>query len=176
MILTVGKFVTILITRPPKPPLMGRFFLSSWSPLVICIKPEICCSINPSHACLTLILYRIIARIFPIVPSGYTNIEEATEATSMGIGDLLVNFFTVSYFSVLLSRRALLPLIVMAVIFGFGVQRERRSASSVSISSGVLRSPETPTISSFRSTTSMWIRSPSSTKAMGPPSAASGET
>ena len=73
-------------------------------------------------AAIAAIIMYIIARIFPIVPSGYTNIEEATEATSMGIGDLIVNFFTVSDFSGLLSRRAILPLIVMAVIFGFGVQ------------------------------------------------------
>ena len=72
-------------------------------------------------AAIAAIIMYIIARIFPIVPSGYTNIEEATEATSMGIGDLIVNFFTVSDFSGLLSRRAILPLIVMAVIFGFGV-------------------------------------------------------
>ena len=73
-------------------------------------------------AAIAAVIMYIIARIFPIVPSGYTNIEEATEATSMGIGDLIVNFFTVSDFSGLLSRRAILPLIVMAVIFGFGVQ------------------------------------------------------
>ena len=73
-------------------------------------------------AAIAAIIMYIIARIFPIVPTGYTNVEEATEATAMGVTDLIVNFFTVSDFSGLLSRRAILPLIVMAVIFGFGVQ------------------------------------------------------
>ncbi len=73
-------------------------------------------------AAIAAVIMYIVARVFPIVPSGYTNMEEATEATAMGIGDLIVNFFTVSDFSGLLSRRAILPLIVMAVIFGFGVQ------------------------------------------------------
>ena len=73
-------------------------------------------------AAIAAIIMYIVARVFPIVPTGYTNIEEATDATAMSIGELIVNFFTVSDFSGLLSRRAILPLIVMAVIFGFGVQ------------------------------------------------------
>lgn len=35
------------------------------------------------------------------------------------ISDMIVNFFTVSDFSGLLSRRAMLPLIVFSVLFGF---------------------------------------------------------
>ncbi len=73
-------------------------------------------------AAIAAVIMYIVARIFPIVPTGYVNNEEATEATAMGLADLVVNFFTVSDFSGLLSRRAILPLIVMAVIFGFGVQ------------------------------------------------------
>ena len=57
-----------------------------------------------------------------------------------------------------------------------GCHFARRSARIASISSGVFGSPFTPTIASTRSGTSMRIRSPSSTSAIGPPSAASGDT
>ena len=40
----------------------------------------------------------------------------------MSVGDLVVGFFTKPDFYELLSRRAILPLIVFAVLFGFGVQ------------------------------------------------------
>ena len=39
----------------------------------------------------------------------------------ISIPDLIVNFFTVSDFSGLLSRSAMLPLIVFSILFGFGV-------------------------------------------------------
>lgn len=35
---------------------------------------------------------------------------------------MIVNFFTKPDFTELLSRRAILPLIVAAVLFGFGIQ------------------------------------------------------
>ena len=39
-----------------------------------------------------------------------------------GFGDMIVNFFTKPDFCELLSRRAILPLIVAAILFGFGIQ------------------------------------------------------
>ncbi len=47
---------------------------------------------------------------------------EATDPEVAGIADLIVNFFTKPDFFELLSRRAILPLIIAAIIFGFGVQ------------------------------------------------------
>ncbi len=47
---------------------------------------------------------------------------ESTEPEVAGISDLIVNFFTKPDFAELLSRRAILPLIIAAVLFGFGVQ------------------------------------------------------
>ena len=47
---------------------------------------------------------------------------EAGEPEVIGISDLIVNFFTKPDFSELLSRKAILPLIVAAILFGFGVQ------------------------------------------------------
>jgi len=49
--------------------------------------------------------------------------EQAPEEVgTIAVADMIVNFFTVNDFTGLLSRRAMLPLIVFAVIFGFGVQ------------------------------------------------------
>ena len=71
-----------------------------------------------------VIMY-IIVRIINIVPVGFSVAEmvtETEEVTQTTIADLIVNFFTKPDFSELLSRRAMLPLIVFAIIFGFGVQ------------------------------------------------------
>ena len=67
------------------------------------------------------VLMYIVCRIFPLVDGHYTSVEgEVGEA--LGFGDMIVNFFTKPDFAELLSRRAILPLIVAAVLFGFGVQ------------------------------------------------------
>ena len=65
------------------------------------------------------VLMYIVCRIFPLVDGHYTIVEgEVGEA--LGFGDMIVNFFTKPDFVELLSRRAILPLIVAAVLFGFG--------------------------------------------------------
>ena len=67
------------------------------------------------------VLMYIVCRIFPLVDGQYTIVEgEVGEALSFG--DMIVNFFTKPDFMELLSRKAILPLIVAAVLFGFGVQ------------------------------------------------------
>ena len=67
------------------------------------------------------VLMYIVCRIFPLVDGSYTIVEgEIGEA--LGFGDMIVNFFTKPDFMELLSRRAILPLIVAAVLFGFGIQ------------------------------------------------------
>lgn len=67
------------------------------------------------------VLMYIVCRIFPLVDGQYTIVEgEVGEA--LGFGDMIVNFFTKPDFMELLSRKAILPLIVAAVLFGFGVQ------------------------------------------------------
>jgi Na+/H+-dicarboxylate symporter len=63
--------------------------------------------------------------IINIVPDNFSVKEMVTkteEVTDVTVGDLIVNFFTKPDFSELLSRRAMLPLIVAAILFGFGVQ------------------------------------------------------
>ena len=72
-------------------------------------------------AAIAAIIMYVVCMIFPLVQGNYQVVEGSVDE-AMGIGDLIVNFFTKPDFSELLSRRAILPLIVFAVLFGFGVQ------------------------------------------------------
>ena len=67
-----------------------------------------------------LIMY-IVCRIIPLVPESYKAIEGSVDEP-MTLGEMVIGFFTKPDFNELLSRRAILPLIVFAVLFGFGVQ------------------------------------------------------
>ena len=69
-----------------------------------------------------IIMY-VVMRVFPVITGTY-EVPEADAGSVIGIGDMLVNFFTKPDFVELLSRRALLPLIVFAVIVGFGIQMQ----------------------------------------------------
>ena len=64
----------------------------------------------------------IMMKVFPPVLEPWTNLaaEEIGEHASMT--EMIVNFFTSSDFVGLLSRRAMLPLIVFSILFGFSVQ------------------------------------------------------
>jgi len=72
-------------------------------------------------AAIAAIIMYVTCMIFPLVQGNYQVTEGAVEE-GLGIGDMIVNFFTKPDFSELLSRRAILPLIVFAVLFGFGIQ------------------------------------------------------
>ena len=67
-----------------------------------------------------IIMY-IVCRIFPLVQGQYTA-TEGTVGQTLGVGDMIINFFTKPDFVELLSRKAILPLIVFAILFGFGIQ------------------------------------------------------
>ena len=69
-----------------------------------------------------VIMYAVM-RVFPVITGTY-EVPEADASAVIGIGEMLVNFFTKPDFVELLSRRAVLPLIVFAVIIGFGVQMQ----------------------------------------------------
>ena len=72
-------------------------------------------------AAIAAVIMYVVCRFIPLVSSSYEAVEgEVGEA--MGVGEMIVAFFTKPDFSELLSRRAILPLIVFAVLFGFGVQ------------------------------------------------------
>ena len=74
-------------------------------------------------AAIASVIMYVIIRVFPIVTGTY-DVPEADPSTVMGVGDMIVSFFTKPDFVELLSRRAVLPLIVFAVIIGFGVQMQ----------------------------------------------------
>ena len=63
----------------------------------------------------------VIMKIIPPVLEPWSNLAEGTVENPISIPDLIVNFFTVGDFSGLLSRSAMLPLIVFSILFGFGV-------------------------------------------------------
>ena len=67
-----------------------------------------------------IIMY-IVCRIFPLVQGQY-EVTEGAVGETLGLADMIINFFTKPDFTELWSRRAILPLIVFAVLFGFGVQ------------------------------------------------------
>ena len=67
-----------------------------------------------------LIMY-IIVRVIPIVGNTY-EIVEGEVGETLGLADMIINFFTKPDFMELWSRKAILPLIIFAILFGFGVQ------------------------------------------------------
>ena len=71
-------------------------------------------------AAIAAIFMYIIVLIFPIADKQI--VEDSVEVAGLGFADMVINFFTKPDFMELLSRRAILPLIVFAVLFGFGVQ------------------------------------------------------
>ena len=61
----------------------------------------------------------LILKVFPPVLEPWSEIASEEMGEYASFSDMIVNFFTVSDFSGLLSRRAMLPLIVFSVLFGF---------------------------------------------------------
>ena len=63
----------------------------------------------------------VLMKLIPPVLEPWSNLAEGVVDDPISIPDLIVNFFTVSDFSSLLSRSAMLPLIVFSILVGFGV-------------------------------------------------------
>ena len=72
-------------------------------------------------AAVAAVLMYIVCRIFPLVQGQYEAVE-GTVGETLGFADMVINFFTKPDFVELLSRRAILPLIVFAILCGFGIQ------------------------------------------------------
>lgn len=72
-------------------------------------------------AAIAAVITYIVVRLIPPVMGEYDLIEGEVGGT-LGVADMIVNFFTKPDFTELWSRKAILPLIVAAVLFGFGVQ------------------------------------------------------
>ncbi len=67
-----------------------------------------------------IIMFAIVC-IYPPVPTAWVGIPETDFGEYATISELIVNFFTAEDFVSLLSRRAMLPLIVFSLLFGFAV-------------------------------------------------------
>ena len=63
----------------------------------------------------------LVVRFIPLVSGDYNAVEGPVDE-AMSLGDMVVAFFTKPDFVELLSRRAILPLLIFAILFGFGVQ------------------------------------------------------
>ena len=72
-------------------------------------------------AAIAAVIMYIIARCIPLVVGDYPT-AEGEVGNTLGVADMIINFFTKPDFTELFSRRAILPLIVAAVLFGFGIQ------------------------------------------------------
>ena len=72
-------------------------------------------------AAIAAVIMYIVARVIPLVVGDYPTAEGEVGET-LGVADMIINFFTKPDFTELFSRRAILPLIVAAVLFGFGIQ------------------------------------------------------
>ncbi|MBQ7217284.1 MAG: dicarboxylate/amino acid:cation symporter [Synergistaceae bacterium] len=67
------------------------------------------------------VIYFCLVLVFPPVTSAWTNAATEQLGGHATMTQMVVNFFTVEDFVGLLSRRAMLPLIVFSVLFGFAV-------------------------------------------------------
>ena len=72
-------------------------------------------------AAIAAVIMYIVCRLIPLVPESYQQVAGEVD-DPMSLGEMVIGFFTKPDFHELLSRRAILPLIVFAVLFGFGVQ------------------------------------------------------
>ena len=72
-------------------------------------------------AAIAAVIMYIICRVFPLVQGQYETAEGEVGKT-LGFADMVINFFTKPDFVDLWSRKAILPLIVFAILCGFGIQ------------------------------------------------------
>ena len=67
------------------------------------------------------VIYFVLVMVYPPVLSPWTNAATEEIGSHATMTQMIVNFFTVEDFVGLLTRRAMLPLIVFSVLFGFAV-------------------------------------------------------
>ena len=120
---------------------LGTIFIN----LMFCIVvPLVFCSLASSIACMksprragkimgtTLAVFVVTGliaaaimilamRLYPPVLIPWEHADAGVVDEQLGLAQLIVNFFTVEDFAALLSRRAMLPLIVFSLLTGFGV-------------------------------------------------------
>ena len=72
-------------------------------------------------AAIAAVIMYVIVRLCPVVTGDYTIVEGEVSST-LSVTDMIINFFTKPDFGELWSRKAILPLIIAATFFGFGIQ------------------------------------------------------
>ena len=72
-------------------------------------------------AAIAAVIMYVIVRLCPVVTGDYTIVEGEVSST-LSVTDMIINFFTKPDFGELWSRKAILPLIIAAIFFGFGIQ------------------------------------------------------
>ncbi|MCD8069194.1 MAG: dicarboxylate/amino acid:cation symporter [Lachnospiraceae bacterium] len=72
-------------------------------------------------AAIASLLMYVVVRIFPLTTGTYEIVEGEVEE-GLSVAEMIVNFLTTPDFAELWSRKAILPLIVAAILFGFGIQ------------------------------------------------------
>lgn len=72
-------------------------------------------------AAIAAVVMYVVCRIFPLVQNQYEVAAGEVDQT-LGVADMIINFFTKPDFLELWSRKAILPLIVFAILCGFGIQ------------------------------------------------------
>lgn len=75
----------------------------------------------------------VIMKVYPPVLAPWAEIPAEEMGEYASLSDMIVNFFTVSDFASLLSRKAMLPLIVFSLLFGFGVNLNGGKGSPVAV-------------------------------------------
>ena len=70
---------------------------------------------------LAAVIMFVLVKIFPPVLTAWEEIPAEEMGEYASVSEMIINFFTASDFVGLLSRRAMLPLIVFSVLFGFAV-------------------------------------------------------
>jgi Na+/H+-dicarboxylate symporter len=78
----------------------------------------------------TLIMY-LLMLVFPPVTKPWSGLPELEVGQQASLSELVVSFFTAEDFVSLLSRRAMLPLIVFSLLFGFAVNLSGGADSAV---------------------------------------------
>ena len=73
------------------------------------------------------VLMFVLMKLFPPVLTPWADMVAEEIGEHASFTEMIVNFFTSSDFVGLLSRRAMLPLIVFSILFGFSVQIGRAS-------------------------------------------------
>ena len=73
-------------------------------------------------AAIAAVIMYVVVLIIPPVMGTYDVAVEGEIGQTLGLSDMIINFFTKPDFTELWSRKAILPLIVAAILFGFGVQ------------------------------------------------------